>query len=265
MDITLAFHLTNLWLIVFAMFAVLIVASEIGYRAGARKKGISESDRSLMSGTGAAMFGVLGLLLGFTLAMAIGRWDARRDIIVSESNAIGTLWLRAGLIEQPVRDELRETVREYTATRIVLGGSRDDVETWRAARAKSEMLHSQIWSAIEDANRSELSPAVMSSLIGAANDLIDIHELRLASIQNYLPVSLFLLLLGVAAVATSFIAWSFGARTRSSRKAVLTLALVITTVLLLILGLNRPQRGLISVGLSTLERAEDAITDMSRK
>ena len=218
-----------------------------------------------MSGTGAAMLGVLGLLLGFTLAMAIGRWDARRDIIVSESNAISTLWLRAGLLEQPVRDELRETLREYTATRIVLGGSRDDLETWRVARAKSEMLHSQIWSAIERANGAGVSPAVMTSLINAANDLIDIHELRLASIQNYLPVSLLLLLLGVAAVATSFIAWSFGARTRSSRKAVLMLAFIITAVLLLIIDLNRPQRGLISVGVSTLERAEEAITETSKK
>jgi len=110
------------------------------------------------------------------------------------------------LLEEPVRDELRETLREYTDVRIVLGGFRDDLETWRAARAKSEMLHAQIWSAIERANSPGLSPAILSSLITAANELIDIHEMRLESIKNYLPVSLLLLLLGVAAVATSFLA-----------------------------------------------------------
>jgi len=72
MGFDLAFYLIDHWLITLAMFAVLVVASEIGYRAGSRKRGMPESDRSLMSGTGAAMLGMLGLLLGFTLAMAIG-------------------------------------------------------------------------------------------------------------------------------------------------------------------------------------------------
>ena len=261
MGFDLTFYLIDHWLITLVMFAVLVVASEIGYRAGTRKRGMPESDRSLMSGTGAAMLGMLGLLLGFTLAMAIGRWDERRDIIVHESNAIGTLWLRAGLLEEPVRDELRETLGEYTETRIVLGGSRDDLETWRAARVKSEMLHAQIWSAIERANSPGLSPAILSSLITAANELIDIHEMRLASIENYLPVSLLLLLLGVAAVATSFLAWSFGAGTHGSRKAILMLGLLIAAVLLLIMDLNRPQRGMIDVGVETLERVQKSMAE----
>lgn len=261
MGFNLTFYLTDLWLITLVMSAVLVVSSEIGYRAGSRKRGMPESDRSLMSGTGAAMLGLLGLLLGFTLALAIGRWDARRDIIVNESNAIGTLWLRAGLLEEPIRDELRETLHEYTDARIVLGGSRDDLETWRAARAKSEMLHAQIWSAVERANSSGLSPPILSSLVTAANQLIDIHEMRLASIENYLPVALLLLLLGVAAIATSFLAWSFGAGTTGSRKAILMLGLLIAGMLLLIMDLNRPQRGMICVGVETLKRVQDNISE----
>ncbi len=259
MDLNLTFYLIDHWLIILVMFIVLVVASEIGYRAGSRKRGMPESDRSLMSGTGAAMLGLLGLLLGFTLAMAIGRWDERRDIIVNESNAIGTLSLRAGFLEEPLRDELRETLREYTEARIILGGHRDDLDAWYAARAKSEMLHAQIWSVIERANKFGPSPAVMSSLIASANEVIDIHELRLASIENYLPVSLLLLLLGVAAVATSFLAWSFGAGTQGSRKAILMLGLLIAAVLLLIMDLNRPQRGMIGVGVETLERVQTSI------
>jgi hypothetical protein len=261
MGFDLAFYLLDHWLIALAMLAILVIASEIGYRAGSRKRGMPESDRSLMSGIGAAMLGLLGLLLGFTLAMAIGRWDERRDIIVNESNAIGTLWLRAGFLEEPVRDELRKTLHEYTDARIVLGGSRDDLKTWRAARAKSEMLHAQIWSAIERANRPGLNPAILSSLISAANELIDIHEMRLASIENYLPVSLLLLFLGVAAVATSFLAWSFGAGTHGSRKAILMLVVLIAAVLLLIMDLNRPQRGMITVGIGTLERVQNNIAE----
>lgn len=261
MDYNLTFYLIDHWLIALVMLAVLVVAIEIGYRAGSRKREMPESDRSLMNGIGAAMLGLLGLLLGFTLAMAVGRWDDRRVIIINESNAIGTLWLRAGFLEEPPRDELRETLREYTKARVVLGGARDDLEAWHAARAKSEMLHAKIWSVIEQASSSELSNATLSSLIASANELIDIHEERLASIENYLPVSLLLLLLGVAAVATGFLAWSFGAGTHRSRKAIFMLGILIIAVLLLIMDVNRPQRGMISVGVDTLIRTQSSTVE----
>ena len=91
--------------------------------------------------------------------------------------------------------------------------------------------------------------------------MIDIHEIRLASIENYLPMSLLLLLVGVASVSTSFLAWSFGAGTHNSRKAVLMLGLIIAAVLLLIMDLNRPQRGMISIGVGTLERVKNSISE----
>ena len=261
MDFKLWFYLIDHRLIALAILVVLVAAIEIGYRAGIRKREIPESDRSLMSGTGAAMLGLLGLLLGFTLAMAVGRWDERRDIIVDEANAIGTLWLRAGFLEEPARGELRKTLQEYAEARIILGGSRDDLETWRAARENSESLHIQIWSAIEHVSGSGLSNAQQSSLITAANELIDIHELRLASIENFLPVSLLLVLVGVAAVAVSFLAWSFGAGKHAQRRAILTLGILIVAVLLIIMDLNRPQRGMISVGTGTLERVKSSIAE----
>ena len=259
MGFDLAFYLIDHRLIALAMAVVLAVACEIGFRAGARKQGAPESFRSLMSGIGAAMLGLLGLLLGFTLAMAIARWDGRRDVIVNESNAIGTLWLRAGLFQEPVRDELRESLREYTDARIALGGSRDDLEEWHAARTNSETLHARIWSAVERADKPGVSPATLSSLITAANELIDIHELRLSSTENFLPASLFLLLLGVAAVTIAFLAWSFGAAAQGGRTAMLTLGILLIAVLFLIMDVNRPQRGMVDIGVDTLERVQGSI------
>ncbi len=103
MNFELAFYSLDHRLITLAMVAVLAVACELGFRTGSRNREAAEQFRSLMNGIGAAAFGLLGLLLGFTLAMAIGRWDARHDVVVAESNAIGTLSLRAGLSEQSIR------------------------------------------------------------------------------------------------------------------------------------------------------------------
>ena len=120
MRFDVSFYLIDHRLLALAMVAVLVMIVEIGYRAGTRWKDAPDSLRSQVSGIGAAMLGILGVLLGFTLSMAIARWDVRRDVIVEESNAIGTLWLRAGLLEDPLRDELRSALQEYTDTRIAL-------------------------------------------------------------------------------------------------------------------------------------------------
>jgi hypothetical protein len=254
MSFDMGFYLIDHRLVTLAMVVLIVASGEFGYRRGFRGRESKESIRSLMSGTGAAMLGLLGLLLGFTLAMAVSRWDARRQVIVDESNVIGTLWLRAGLLEEPLREDLRNPLRAYTDARIALGGSRGDRAALRAARSESESLHASIWAAVERANQPGRNPAVLTSLITAANELIDLHEVRLASIENYLPAPLFLLLSAVAAVSVGFLSWSFGAANQGGRTAILALGLLIGAVLLLIMDVNRPQRGRINIGVESLER-----------
>ena len=255
-----SFYLIDHRLLALAMVAVLVIIVEISYRAGTRWKDAPDSLRSQVSGIGAAMLGILGVLLGFTLSKAIARWDVRRDVIVEESNAIGTLWLRAGLLEDPLRDELRSALQEYTDTRIALGGSRGDLEALRSAHSEGAVLHAKIWSVVERADQPGTSPAILSTLIAGANELIDLHELRVASIENFLPAYLILLLPCITAAAVASLAWSFGATAERGRTPILLLALLICAVILLIMDVNRPQRGRIGVGVTTLERVQESIT-----
>src|SRR5438270_3167245 len=44
---------------------------------------------------------LLSLLLGFTLAMALTRYDHRKQLLVDEADAIGTTALRARLLPEP--------------------------------------------------------------------------------------------------------------------------------------------------------------------
>jgi hypothetical protein len=192
--------------------------------------------------------------------MAIARWDIRRDVIINEANAIGTLSLRAGLLEEPHRERLRETLRAYSDARIALGGSRSRPDDLRAARLESEALHAEIWSVVESANRPTTANATLASLINSANELIDLHELRLASVENHLPPALFVLLLALGALSVAFLSWSFGAASHRGRAPMVLLALLIGAVLLLIMDVNRPQRGMIEVGVAPLERAAESIS-----
>jgi hypothetical protein len=255
-----AFYLVDHRLIALMMVVVLLAACEVGYRRGLANAGAPESLRGLMSATGAAILGLLGLLLGFALSMAIARWDTRREVIISESNAIGTLSLRAGLLEEPLRGQLREALRAYSEARVALGGSRSHPESLRTARQESEALHVVIWSVVESANQPTTANATLAALISSANELIDLHELRLASVENHLPPALFILLLALGAASVTFLAWSFGAASHRGRVPILMLALLIGAVLALIMDVNRPQRGVIGVGVAPLERAAHTIS-----
>ncbi len=254
------FYLIDHRVIALAMVALLLAACEIGYRRGLANVGAPDSMRTLMSGTGAAVLGLLGLLLGFALSMSIARWDTRRDVIIDESNAIGTLSLRAGLLEEPLRGQLREALHAYSDARIALGGSRSRPDSLREARRESEALHVVIWSVVENASRPTTANATLASLINSANELIDLHELRLASIENHLPPALFLLLLALGAISVYFLAWSFGAAAHRGRAPMVLVALLIGAVLLLIMDVNRPQRGIIDVGVAPLERTAENVS-----
>jgi hypothetical protein len=73
-----AFYLIDHRLIALVMVALVLAACEIGYRLSLARRSAPDSLRTLMTGNGGAM---LGLLLGFAVTMAISRWDERRNII----------------------------------------------------------------------------------------------------------------------------------------------------------------------------------------
>jgi hypothetical protein len=105
--------------IVFAVLLVLLIGlSEFAWRmglAGSRKK--SEADKD--SGTArSAVLALLGLLLGFSFALAGARHETRRELLVEEANSIVTTARRAQLLSEPHAANVAQLLREYVPLRI---------------------------------------------------------------------------------------------------------------------------------------------------
>src|SRR5256885_912298 len=99
------------------LFLGMVVCLEIGYRLGRN----SENPDLAHEGIGAieaAVFALLGLLLGFSFAGGTSRLDARRQLIVQESNAIGTAYLRLDTLAAGDQTEMRRLFREYLDARL---------------------------------------------------------------------------------------------------------------------------------------------------
>jgi hypothetical protein len=96
------------------LFLGVLACLEGGYRLGCFA---SQKTESAHEGTGtieAAVFALLGLLLGFTFANGISHLDQRRDLIVREANAIGTAYLRLDLLPATQQPEMRRLFRDMS-------------------------------------------------------------------------------------------------------------------------------------------------------
>jgi hypothetical protein len=67
-----------------------------------------------------SVFGLLGLLVAFTFSGASSRFDTRRHLIVEETNAIGTAYLRLDVLPSTVQPALRDSFRRYLDSRLAI-------------------------------------------------------------------------------------------------------------------------------------------------
>src|SRR6266436_7035228 len=91
-----------------ALFVLLVIAVESGFRIAVLSTANLDQDcREQIAASRDALGILLSLLLGFTLAMALPRFDLRKQLVLDEANAIGTTSLRAELLPQPQRMQAR--------------------------------------------------------------------------------------------------------------------------------------------------------------
>ena len=72
------------------------------------------------------------LLLAFGLTMAVGRYDSRRNAVVLDANTIGTTYLRAQTLAEPMRTESLSLLRRYADARVALSESVPDSAKFQA-------------------------------------------------------------------------------------------------------------------------------------
>jgi hypothetical protein len=118
-------------------FALMLAATEAGFRLGRNSEAsIPAETRSQITTVGAALLGILALLLGFTMSMAVSRFEVRKQLVLDEANAIGTSLLRAQLLPAPEGPEIANLLRQYVNVRVQYGTSGDDLARLNDLHAK---------------------------------------------------------------------------------------------------------------------------------
>jgi hypothetical protein len=102
-----------------------LIASEIGYGVGTAFKRNDDALGKQLDIIRAFTLALVVFLVAFASSGAAARFVDRLDTILSEANALGTAWLRADVLPEPRRAELKAVVKEYTADRDTILNSRD--------------------------------------------------------------------------------------------------------------------------------------------
>lgn len=247
------FHNSSLWLIGVSLFIFLLLSEELGYRVGLRRrKKMGDTDAEIGGGgvVITSMLAVLALILAFTYSSAVSRYEARKQALILEANALSTAYLRTDVLPESARSELKNILYQYALTRIPTTPEElahrilSPVERLQAME-RTLRAQGEIWPAIRRLVLASSPGPGEVSLMSAINELLDIHTVRAAALIDTLPAIVIWMLLGIAAFSLGVTGFIAGIHGRMSRWRMTIFALVLAGVMLVVLDYDRPVDGMI--------------------
>jgi hypothetical protein len=237
------------WSIFLLTALFLLLAFEAGLRLGKfiQQRWPDKYEAGVGTKVGAALT-ILALLMAFVINFSISVFNERRQLVVSEANAIGTAYLRAGYLTEPYKGEARRLLRDYLSSRLEV----IDPAKAGAAIARSEGIQDTLWRSAEELARDAPLPTV-SLYILSLNEIIDLHTERINAEMGFrVPLSIILGLLGVSAMTMILLGINDGYHERNNRLALIVLVVILSLIFLLFAGLDRSNVGLIRVPVKPL-------------
>jgi hypothetical protein len=195
------------------------------------------------------MLGLMAFLLAFCIGIVINQHNGRKAMVVTEANAIGTAYLRAGFLDEEGRDLTRNLLREYVEVRLAAA---DDESLLQSTIARSEEIHNELWSIVEERVHQGQESEIMALVIESINEVIDVHSLRLAAVDLRLPELLWLVLYGATMLSFLLVGVTNSADGKRDPLAILLFALAYVAVLMIIVDLDRAQQGMLTVSQTAL-------------
>lgn len=244
MDFT---HTTGL--LALGLFCGMLACLEFGRWLGRRwaTRNPDEAKSRAAATLESAVFGLMALLIAFSFGGASSRFDLRRHLIVEETNAIGTAWLRLDMLPSSAQPGMRALFRQYVDARLEVYERLPDVKAASAAMEQSVKLQNDIWSAAVAACRSEEGQRVAILVLPALNNLIDITTTRTMAAKTHPPMIIFVLMFGLALGSMVLAGYDHAQAQGRSWIHIIAFAALLTVTVYIIIDLEFPRLGLIRV------------------
>jgi len=229
-----------------------LLCVEGGFRLGSQN--VAKEQEAAVGPMVSSMLSLLAFMVTFTFGFAAARFDDRRVLVTEESNAIGTAYLRTDIIEEPIKSNAKNLLREYVDTRI-----KDVMQNTDTPQSKAEIIQDQLWQQAAVIGQKHPYSQVGALYIDSLNHMIDIHAKRIAArLRARVPQSIWFALFLIAAISMVGTGYNCGIVGRRGWITSIMLATMFSTVIVLIVDLDRPGRGF-------LQANQQAMIDLSKK
>jgi len=253
------FRMSTAWLAI-VLLVVEVGVTAIAIVAGHRLRHRVTESREPVGVIQATLLGLVGLLLAFGLSMAVGRYEIRREHIVTEANTIGTTDLRAQTLDELYRTESVELLRDYADAAVTLSEQVPSSRAFATTSSGMESLQRSLWAIAGRAVQAAPEATAPRLYIETLNEMIDMHTSRSASLRNRVPTPVMVLLVVASAVALAALSLYL---TLLGRGIVTSLvaAVVVTLKLFITFDLDRPSRGFITIPNTPLVEQRASMDD----
>lgn len=228
------------------LFGACLGATALGTFLGRRVRHLSDNLSEPFGVLQAAMLGVVGLILAFGLSLALSRYEDRRAAIVDEANTIGTTYLRAQTLAEPVRSNSLDLLVAYTESAIRLSNYVPGSDAEAAAEGTEHRLQRRLWALAGRALDAAPQASAPRLYVETLNEMIDAQTTRSAALNNQVPTAVLLLEILGACVALGLLA-AYLALVGRGFAGILIASLLVAFLLFVTADLDRPTRGLIQI------------------
>ena len=211
----------------------------------------------------ASVLGLLALMIGFTFAVALSRFEARREGVLNEANAIGTTALRARLLPAPHSQNCLKLLREYVQVRLDLTQKIPSPLDLKAVLDRSNAIQEALWLQAKEVAAKNNGMVPTGLFIQSLNEMIDNHEKRVIALTSSVPDIVLVVLYLIAMAAGVFSGYAAGVESQRSRRPMYVAMGLFIAVILLIQDLDRPTRGFITAGEQPMQDVAASIAGFS--
>lgn len=241
-------------LVAVLFFLSILGALELGHRLS---RWVPIEEHQIASIT-ASILAIVGLLLAFSFSMAGARHGARRVAAVEETNAISTLWECTALLPQPTRAAMQSTLRRYIALHLEHRRAGTDAAEAQRIEAEATRLQGELSALLSEDARRNPEALRLLLLVPAYNEMTGKTAAAIAAFENRVPDAILLYLFLLSLIAGVVV----GYRPSSERRTWIPWILftcILSGVLLILLDIDLPRRGLIQTDDALYRRLQESI------
>jgi len=240
-----------------ATIILIVGAIEFGSRMGLRSRQANVASGDFGTLTGAAL-GLLALLLAFSFSIALSRYDARRDQVLEEANAIGSTANFALMLPESAQGPILDLLREYATVRASLGVPYDPGKVEHDV-ARSLAIQTELWRRAVAVTATAPQSLSAYRFVASLNEMNNVHERRLTALRYHVPAVVMLVVIGVAMMAMGFTGYNASITGVRRRLPGLIMSMTVAVLIMLVVDLDRPYRGVIQVPAQALIDAAQGI------